>query len=103
MCGHRHTQLGYKQGDVWETRHCLRSLCFVTGNDNELERQAVMHLQIAPNLKQRFLGLVWPRCALPSIFCTSEWGRLDNHGITALCGSSGLKEEQLIRSNFELS
>ena len=29
---------------------------------------------------------------LPSILCASEMCRLDNHGITALCGSSGEDE-----------
>ena len=44
MCGHRHTKFGYKQGRLGDKTLLEKCLLCVTGNDNELERQAVMHL-----------------------------------------------------------
>ena len=71
--------------DVWESIHCLRSVCFVWSATTTCWTTRLW-------CKQSFLVLVWPWCALPSIFCASEMGRLNNHGITALCGSSGEDE-----------
>ena len=65
-----------------------KGLLCVIGNaaDNELERHAVVHL---PQNK-----VFWDLCG-HDVRCpqcsagASEMGRLDNHGITALCGSFG--------------
>ena len=55
MCGHRHTQIGYNQGRLGDKTLFEKCLLFVTGNDNELKRHAVVHLP-----PQKILGLVWP-------------------------------------------
>ena len=87
VCGHRHIQFCYsgtfgRQNIAWG----VFALC-----DRERQRAGTTCCGVfAP--KQSFLGLVWPWCALSSIFCASKMGELDNHSITALCGSSGEDE-----------
>ena len=71
-----------KQYIAWE----VLALC------NRERQHAEQHGCRAFAPKQSFLGLVWPWCAQPSILCASKMGRLDNHGVTALCGSSGEDE-----------
>ena len=46
--------------DIWETRHCLRSVCFVC---QEQQRAGTTCWCIFP--EKSFLGLMWPWCALP--------------------------------------
>ena len=46
------------QGRLRDKTLLEKCLLCVTGNDNDLERHAVVHL----SQKQSFLGLVWPRC-----------------------------------------
>ena len=69
MFGHRHTQYGCNQGHLGGKTSLEKCLLCVTGNNNELERPAHGGA-FAP--KQSFLGLVWPRCALPSIQCVLQ-------------------------------
>ena len=44
MSGHRHNQFGYNQGRLGDKTLLEKSLLFVTGNDNELERHAAVYL-----------------------------------------------------------
>ena len=64
VCGHRNTQFGYSQGCLGDRTLLEKCLLCVTGNWND------MLWCIFP--KQSFLGVVWPWCALPSIFCAPE-------------------------------
>ena len=80
---------------VWETRHCLKSVCLVWPATKTSWKDMLWCIcpPPPPPKKKSFLGLVWPWCALPSIFCASEMGRLDTHDITTLWGSSGEDEK----------
>ena len=103
-CSHRRTKF-FKP--FWGTRHCWRSAKLLCVARDRTERWAwnllwwicplplfsaflifflfqfgTKNLEQKKNRKQSFVRLLWPWCALLSIVCTSEMGKLDNHGIT---------------------
>ena len=51
VCGHRHTHFGYNQGRLGDKTLLEKWLLCVTGNDNEVERHAVVQL-----LQNKFSG-----------------------------------------------